>query len=88
MQNTVKFNLKKALSNPELVVYRNGEKPKEWHWFRTADQTAEPILSVDMEGCVIYHTKNGCFAYDDGDPNSYDLLLLCPSPKRKPAKKK
>ena len=85
--NTVKFNLKKALANPELVVYRNGEKPKEWHWFRTADQAAEPIMSIDETGSILIHTKKGNYITDDGDPCPYDLLLLS-QPKRKPAKKK
>ncbi len=83
MQNTVKFNLKKALANPELVVYRNGKKPKEWHWFRKANQNGYCIYSVIGDGNVTEHIKTG----DNRFWDSYTLVLLS-EPKRKPAKKK
>jgi hypothetical protein len=83
---TVKFNLKAALANPERVVYRNGEKPKEWHWFKTAEQQDIPITSVEQTGFKNEHTKTGCYMYDDGAKHPYDLLLS--EPKRKAARKK
>ncbi len=83
--NTVKFNLKKALANPELVVYRNKEKPKEWHWLKTADQKSYCIVSIYTHGEMLTHTKRGFDCAYLGN-SEYDLLLI--SPKRKPAKKK
>jgi hypothetical protein len=71
---TVKFNLKAALKNPDRVVYRNGEKPKEWHFFSTAKKDPEPISSVS-EGGIRSHNIDGYY-FDKEEPYGYDLLLL------------
>lgn len=67
------FNLEEALKNPERVVYRNGEKPFEWHWFEHMPDEA-CIISV-RKGSYWSHNKTG-FYNNDESGCSVDLMLL------------
>lgn len=76
--NLLTFNLEEALKNPERVVYRNGEKPLEWHWFKHAQWQ---IVSVTPQKEIQVNYDNGhSGSYDEfdeyiGTKSSYDLLL-------------
>lgn len=72
--NLLPFNLEEALKSPERVVYRNGEKPLEWHWLRWVNENEEPIVSVRKNGTVMQHYIGGRF-YSNINCDS-DLLLL------------
>lgn len=68
------FNLEEALAKPEKVVYRNGQKPKEWHWFEHSGDNY-PIITIEQNGDMDTHTIDG--SYDiDGLNKEYDLMLL------------
>jgi hypothetical protein len=75
------FNLETALKHPELVYFRNGEKPLEWHWFKTAQWQ---IVSISPKKEIQINYENGAYHYDDEmdayfNPNSpYDLVLRVP----------
>lgn len=75
----IPFNLEEALKNPDRVIYRNGEKPLEWHWFKTAQLQ---IVSITPNKEIQVNSENGAFHYEDEMdayfiPNSpYDLFLL------------
>lgn len=75
------FNLETALKHPEWVYFRNGEKPLEWHWFKTAQWQ---IVSISPKKEIQVNYKNGAYHYDDEmdayfNPNSpYDLILRVP----------
>ena len=67
------FNLEEALKNPERVVYRNGEKPLEWHWFDKAFSNFS-VYSIKQNGMIEDHLIDGS-VIDKVCPNEYDLLL-------------
>ncbi len=75
------FNLETALKHPEWVYFRNGEKPLEWHWFKTAQWQ---IVSISPKREIQVNYENGAYHYDDEidayfNPNSpYDLILRVP----------
>lgn len=83
--NLQSFDLQAALANPERVVYRNGEKPLEWHWFKHAQWQ---IVSVTPQKEIQVNYENGAsHSYDEfdeylGTNSSHDLLLLPVSEKR------
>lgn len=68
------FNLEEALKDPARVVYRNGEKPLEWHWLRWVKENKEPIVSVGKNGTAMQHYIGGGFYSNIKSDN--DLLLL------------
>ena len=73
--NLLPFNLEVALKNPERLVYRDGEKPKQWHYF---DKKESPykILSLDEQDVITQNTVRG--QYIDGylEEHPLDLMLL------------
>lgn len=76
--NLLPFNLEEALKNPERVVYRNGEKPLEWHYFKYAQWQ---IVSITPQKEIQVNYVNGAnHCYDEfdeylGTKSSYDILL-------------
>lgn len=78
--NLLPFNLEEALKNPERVVYRNGEKPLEWHWFKSADQSKDCIVNLDKDLDINTNKINGSFGELMG--SRYDLMLL-PLPEKR-----
>lgn len=74
------FNLEEALKSPERVVYRNGEKPLEWHYLKSSKEEGRKILSVTPLGNTRTHAIDGSWNTGIGDPSEDDLLLL-PIPK-------
>lgn len=70
------FNLEEALKDPARVVYRNGERPLEWHWLEKASENQESIVSVSCNGTVLQHYQKGGFYSNITCQN--DLLLLPP----------
>lgn len=79
--NLLPFNLEEALKHPERVVYRNGEKPLEWHWFDHSDQESFCIVSIDSERSILTHKICGSFPSIPTD-SPYFLFLLPPPEKR------
>lgn len=83
--NLLPFNLEEALKNPERVVYRNGEKPLEWHYFKYAQWQ---IVSITPQKEIQVNYENGAnHCYDEfdeylGTNSSHDLLLLPITEKR------
>lgn len=77
----IPFNLEEALKNPDRVVYRNGEKPLEWHWFEKVQQNQECITSVRQDGLLETHFSSGT-VFKDGCEDSHNLLLL-PLPEKR-----
>lgn len=75
------FNLEEALKNPDRVVYRNGEKPLEWHWMGKANQEDYCITSVLSDGSFETHLINGRTLLG-WNTDSSDLFLL-PLPERR-----
>ena len=75
------FSLETALKHPEWVYFRNGEKPLEWHWFKTAQWQ---IVSISPKKEIQVNHENGAYHYDDEmdayfNPNSpNDLILRVP----------
>ena len=75
------FNLETALKHPEWVYFRNGEKPLEWHWFKTAQWQ---IVSISPKKEMQVNYENGAYHYDDeidayfNPISSYDLILRVP----------
>lgn len=69
------FNLEEALKDPARVVYRNGEKPLEWHWMGKANQEDYCITSVLSDGSFETHLINGRTLLG-WDTDSSDLMLL------------
>lgn len=74
------FNLEEALKAPERVVYRNGEKPLEWHWFKSCT-TRWSVSAVAPDGRPSIYDAEGYIDYGK-DPDVKDLMLL-PLPKKK-----
>ena len=74
------FNLEEALKDPNRVVYRNGEKPLEWHWFEKAERNST-LASINIFHDMCLHYNDGSMAFSPND-NDYDLLLL-PLPERR-----
>lgn len=72
------FNLEEALKSPERVVYRNGEKPLEWHYLKSSKEVSRKIISVTPLGHTRTHAIGGY--WNLGDTSKGDLLLL-PLPK-------
>lgn len=64
------FDLDKALAG-HPIVYRNGETPKEWHYFK--DGKNYSIISVNKDGLFITHHSDG--AYFSNDKGEHDLFL-------------
>lgn len=78
-QELLPFNLEEALKNPERVVYRNGEKPLEWHLFEKL-ASKHKLYSITKSG-IMGHMVNG-LSYDNESKHPYDLLLL-PLPEKR-----
>ena len=74
------FNLEEALKNPDRVVYRNGEKPLEWHWFGSLEEPYT-LYSVTGDKELKSHKKNGRWKSETYRAN-YDLMLL-PIPEKR-----
>ena len=72
--NLLPFNLEEALKNPERVVYRNGEKPLEWHWFEKADQSGLCVCSYDLSNDINTHFIDGSYHLDKSSCK-YDLFI-------------
>ncbi len=66
----MKFDLQKALAG-HPIVYRNGETPKEWHYFKHGKYYS--IISVNKDGLFITHHSDG--AYFLNDKGEHDLFL-------------
>ena len=66
----IPFNLEEALKNPDRVVYRDGSKPLEWHWFESKDC----LFAVHTRDGILTHNK--CGRYFAGVPHKLDLFLL------------
>lgn len=65
------FNLETALKHPEWVYFRNGEKPLEWHSFKSTDR----LIALKPNGWY--------WAKENGElvstyKNDYDLILRVP----------
>ena len=74
------FNLEEALKNPERVVYRDGRKPLEWHFIKSANVICK-IVTVDTRKCVFTHSEWG--RYNILDVESDFDLLLTPVPEKR-----
>lgn len=71
MKKRISFNIEQALANPEQVVCRNGEKPSEWHYFKT---------KKDNQLCICYCVDGGVRWVDIkgfycSEPLDIDLLI-------------
>lgn len=71
--NLLPFNLEEALKDPARVVYRNGEKPLEWHYFESCT-TPFPICLTNSQGRLLSYTKDGFLHLNE--KNYLDLFLL------------
>lgn len=74
------FNLQEALKAPERVVYRNGQKVLEWHYFDNCS-SGYPIAAVTPSGGLVAYDIGGSYNISKDD-HSLDLMLL-PLPKKK-----
>jgi hypothetical protein len=74
--NLLPFNLEVALKHPEMVVFRNGKKPLDWHYFDKAVNNDYPIISVTTDGDICYSTKGGSYHKYEDDEHPLDLMLL------------
>lgn len=74
------FNLDEALKNPERVVYRDGQKPLEWHFIKSANVICK-IVTVDTRKCVFTHSEWG--RYNILDVESDFDLFLTPVPEKR-----
>ena len=67
----IPFNLEEALKNPDRVVYRDGSKPLEWHWFKS---------KVDGSTIVSVRNREAIWHFEDGSrgmtKTDFDLFLL------------
>lgn len=75
---TKQFNYEEAKANPELVVYRNGEKPLQVSFMDIS--SIYKVVTVDGEGDILTHTENGNYLNGD-EEDSLDLLLIDTTPK-------
>ena len=76
------FDLDTALANPDWVYFRNGEKPLEWHWFKTLT-TNRPIIAVLPEGGRVDSFCKRGFYYTGMRKSELDLVLHVPEKKIK-----
>ena len=65
------FNLEKANAGYPLV-YRNGHKPKEFHYFKECNDF--PVCTVNNDGFLVKSLKNGRYYIDEAEYD-YDLFL-------------
>lgn len=70
------FDLETALKHPKRVVYRNGEKPLEWHYF----EYKNTIFATHPLCGFLTHNRDG--KYFSTVVHQHDLLLLPPPEKR------
>jgi hypothetical protein len=74
--NLLPFDLEVALKHPDRVVYRNGGKPLEWHYFDKAVNDAYPIYFVSSDGNIRSCTKEGRYTSYEPPEHPLDLMLL------------
>jgi hypothetical protein len=65
------FDLDKALAG-HPIVYRNGDKPKEWHYFKESKD--QPITTINKAGYPLFHNNDGSYSIDKKS-HAYDLFL-------------
>lgn len=61
------FNLEEALLKPENVRFASGQKPLEWHYFKSLQNDKYPILSITSTYDKRHHLVNGYNFYNSTD---------------------
>jgi hypothetical protein len=69
--NYLPFDLETALKHPERVIYRDGSKPDEWHYFPTKGGLN---LCAIFNGGAYWYFSDGLKAGEESVNN--DLFLL------------
>ena len=69
------FDLTKALAAPDSVVYRNGEVPLEWHYFKDVSSDYK-IYAIDKSGTPHSNKTDGKFGASQY--HEHDLFLKEP----------
>lgn len=73
--NLLPFDLEVALKQPKRVVFRNGKKPKQWHYFDKRE-TPYKLCLLDEHDLISANAISGEYINDSVKEHEYDLFLL------------